>query len=103
MSSRGELPGIREVEILSDQESSLGLGRAPDLLIVASSEAFIEHGVRVMPQAPEVGGKGERKVFVELDLQRTAGTPRVGRSSKAEAAANAMMARMLSSEREGKS
>jgi hypothetical protein len=59
--------------------------------------------MHIVPRAAKLIGESCRQVLVELDLQWKAGTARRGRSSDAEAAANAMTALTLSSLKEGKS
>lgn len=98
-----EPPHIREIQILRDEEPALSLRSLPNSIIHVPLETLFVDGMHVMPQTVQLMGESGRQVLVQLDLQWKAGTARRGRSSAAEAAANAMMALTLSSLKDGKS
>ena len=68
MGPRRELANVREVEILSDEESTGLLSGQPDGIVVATNQVFEDHGVGVVPKLGERAGELFRYVLVELDL-----------------------------------
>ena len=98
---------IREIEVLCHQKPRLRLGSTPDIDVGPTTEAFIKDRVNVMAQRAKADGRRSRDVLVELQPHATftsgGNGDGAGRSSTADAAANAMTARMASSETEGNS
>jgi hypothetical protein len=90
--SGSELTRIREVHVLCDQESRPFLRRVPNHYIRAARKALLMHGIYVVAERHHSGCEPKRKIFVQLDFHRMCGTSGTGRSSSAEAAANAMAA-----------
>src|SRR5215469_1930828 len=60
-------------------------------------------GMNFVPEIFQQGCKLMGKILIELDLHRMCGTSGTGKSSSAEAAANAMAARMSSAFKAGES
>lgn len=94
---------IREIQILGDQESRFFLRSFPNLPVRMADEPFIMQGMNVVAEILQQGCKPERKILVQLDIDRMCGTAGTGKSSSAEAAANAMAARTSFAFRLGKS
>jgi hypothetical protein len=92
MVSRDELPSVRKVEVLGDQESPLTLCGVPDVRIWMSCWLFFENGMDVMTQISEDGTKNTRNILIQFEIHRMRGVSGVGKSSSAEAAAKAIAA-----------
>jgi len=73
-----------------DLKSRLLLRRFPNLAVRMSHELLLMHGMNVVTELLQHSRKPERKVLVQLNLHRMCGTSGTGKSSSAEAAANAM-------------
>jgi hypothetical protein len=78
------------------------LCRAPHGAVVLTPNAFAWYGIDIVPEVGEEWHQPGRQVLVELDPHRTWAAP-TGRSSCAEAAANAIAARTSASVSVGKS
>jgi len=87
-----EAARIREVQVLSDQKSRLFLRRLPNLAIRMTSSLLVMNCMNVMCEFFKEARKPKRKILVKLDLHRMFGLSKTGKSSSAEAAANAMAA-----------
>lgn len=102
-----EATDVRGVEVLRDQESLLGLTRRPDLVVRTPAEAFIERGIDVEAHRRESTLRGCGDVLIKLQLHATLTSggsgEGAGKSSLADAAANAITARTSSSVRLGNS
>ena len=72
VSARCEAPGVREVEILSDEEPSGVLRCTPNESVVLTSHPFVRHRVDLVSQSAQHVNQTGRQVLVELNL-----TPRV--------------------------
>src|SRR5579863_2237292 len=101
--TRREFPAVREVQILRDQRAPLSLRGAPKIRIGAAQELLSLHGVNVVPDVIQTGCNLQRQVLVQLCFHRMSGAAGTGRSSSADAAANAIAARRSSAFRVGKS
>jgi len=101
--SRGEAAEIREIQILRDKKPSSRLGGFPDLSIVPPRQAFLRDGIGFVFQLSEGSSQPCRQVLVQFDLHEMFGMLGTGRSSSADAAANAITARTSPSVRVGKS
>src|ERR1700704_3037251 len=77
---------------LGDQGSRFFLRSFPNLPVRMADEPFIMQGMNVVAEILQQGCKPERKILVQLDIDRMCGTAGTGKSSSAEAAANAMAA-----------
>jgi len=89
--------------VLRDEEALRSLRCAPDVRVRMASKPLGGRRIHVVPQRRESRHERARHVLVELDLHYSAGTPGTGRSSPADAAANAITARTCSSDTVGKS
>lgn len=67
-------------------------GPLPNLAVRVADSYFVKHSINVVAEFFEESRKPNRKILVELDLHRIGGLPSTGKSSSAEAAANAMAA-----------
>lgn len=74
-------PHIREVEILSDEETLRRLRRAPDVRIRLAFQSFGANRVDVMIERGQRGDEALGQVLVEFDDQRLTGVSTRGRSS----------------------
>jgi len=63
-----------------------------DLRVRATDKSFFVQGMNFVPEIFQQGCKLMGKILIELDLHRMCGTSGTGKSSSAEAAANAMAA-----------
>ena len=93
MGARCARPDVREVQVLGDQEAPAGLGGLPHDGVVLPGDPFGRHRVDVVAQLSEHRDELAGQVLVELDSHRT-WVSATGSSSCADAAANAMAARM---------
>ncbi len=66
--SRHEPTPVREIQILSDQESAFTLCGAPDIAVRPSLESLGRDGVHVVPQSRQHTSKSNGNVLVELNL-----------------------------------
>ena len=66
--------------------------RVAALRVGTTKKHFVMQGVNVMTEFVQQSCKREWKVLIQLDLHRICGTAGTGKSSSAEAAANAMAA-----------
>src|SRR5215468_7968992 len=98
-----ELPQVREIQVLGDQESGFLLRCFPNLSVLMADEPLFMYGMNVVTEAFQLGCKPEGEILVQLDFHRMCGTSGTGKSSSAEAAANAMAACTSSAFRLGKS
>jgi hypothetical protein len=96
MSAGGVPAHIREVEVLRDEETLRGLRRAPDIRIRLALEALLANRVDVVTECAQSCDETLRQILVEVDPQRLTGVSTSGRSSWAEASANAIAARTSS-------
>src|SRR2546428_4054315 len=96
-------PHVRKIEILGNQKALGGLRRGPQMRVDATGQMFRANCIDVVTKGREDWDETVRQIFVEFDLHRLIGVSTSGRSSWAEAAANAMAARTSSSESVGKS
>ena len=62
------------------------------IVMLPADEPLIVQRMNVVTEIFQQGCKPERKILVQLDLHRMCGTAETGKSSSAEAAANAMAA-----------
>jgi len=92
MRSRNELPYVRKIQILRNQEAPFFLSELPYLMIGFTCKPLLLGSMNIMPKRFQTDGQGKWKVFIELDFHRICGTAGTGRSSSAEAAAKAMAA-----------
>ena len=88
----GKSPRIREIQVLGDQKSRFLLRGFPNLAVSMADQPLIAKRMNVVTVAFQHGSKLERKILVQLNLHRMRGTAGTGKSSSAEAAANAMAA-----------
>jgi hypothetical protein len=93
MSSGGEPPQISKIQVLSDEKSLFALRDIPDLGVALSRQTFFHCCVDSMTEVSQRNRQTEREILVQLDLHRTWGVSGTGKSSSAEAAANAIAAR----------
>jgi len=98
-----ELKNTGEIQVLSDEETPCPLRCLPYLGIVKTCQPFLWDGVDIMPHCSKDMSQPCRQILVELNSHMTPGTPFTGKSSPAEAAANAITARTWSSVSVGKS
>lgn len=84
---------VREIQILSDEESSIRLRRCPYVFVWPASDTFLANIVRIVSHHGQDFDKRLRQILVKFDLHATAGRAGTGRSSSAEAAAKAITAR----------
>ncbi len=80
-----------------------GLRGAPHVRVGSTGQLLFANGVDVMSKSGEDRDEAVGQVFVEFDLHRLIGVSIRGMSSRGEPAANAMAARMSSSDKDGKS
>lgn len=66
MRARLKLADIRKIQILGDQETSLMLGRLPDIVIRPPCETFFPYGLDVMRPSAEFNGDLSRQILIEL-------------------------------------
>src|ERR1700678_917286 len=92
MCSRCKPSGIRETEILRYHKPLFRLRRNPDNLIRSARQALAEHRVDIVTGVAAFARHSRRDVLVQLDFHLKRGTSSAGKSSSAEAAANAMAA-----------
>lgn len=92
MSAWDEFPGVRKVEVLGDQESFFSLRGTPDVRVRTSNQFFVKDGMDVMTQVIQRDAENTRKILIQLEVHRMRGVSGVGKSSSAEAAANAIAA-----------
>ena len=83
---------IRKIQVLCYQKTFFALCRFPNLLIGTPGEPFLRCRMNIMPECFQLERDLQREVFVELDSHRIWGTGGTGRSSSADAAANAIAA-----------
>lgn len=79
------------------------LGSLPNIWVGAADKSFDSHIIDIMPQRGKLGDQGLWQVLVQLELHGLAGTVGAGKSSSAEAAANAITALRASGGTVGKS
>lgn len=103
VSTWSEAAEIGEIQILRDKKASSRLDGFPDLSIVPPRQAFLRDGIGLVSQLNEDSSQPGRQVLVQFDLHEMLGMLGTGRSSSAEAAANAITARTSRSVRVGKS
>jgi len=103
MRSGSKLSQVGEVEILRNQKPLIPLSSVPEFAIATAAQFFLRNRVNIVAQSSQSCCEACRKVLVELDFHRTCGVAGTGRSSPAEAAANAMAACTSSGLRAGKS
>lgn len=72
---------VREIEILSDQESFSLSNSVPYRLIIAACKAFVSHRVDVMTKVGQGSDEPLGQILVELELHRLTWAPATGRSS----------------------
>jgi hypothetical protein len=87
-----EVPQVREVQVLGNQESRLFLHPTSNFHIRMAKKRLITQCMNVVSKVFEKGCMAIRKILVQLDLHRMCGTAGTGKFSSAEAAANAMAA-----------
>ena len=92
MGSGSETPPVREVQVLCDQKTFFALSHFPDRAVRAPRQSFLPDSLNVVPQRCQHGRSLQREVFVELDFHRICGAGGTGKSSSADAAANAIAA-----------
>jgi hypothetical protein len=68
------------------------LRRFPNIHVRTANELLIVHGMNVMTDISQHGCEPDREVLAQLDLHRMCGIAGTGKSSSAEAAANAIAA-----------
>src|ERR1700761_180527 len=93
MRSGSESSQIGEIQVLSYQKSLFALRNGPDLGVTLSRETFFCRRVDFVTEVSQCNRQTEREILVQLDLHRTWGVSGTGKSSSADAAANAMAAR----------
>ena len=98
-----EAPAVGEIQVLRDESTAFDSSLGPELGIVAAREIFLLGGMNIVSEAPQKSGDLQREILVELGFHWTLGTAGMGRSSSAEAAANAIAAQTSSALRVGKS
>lgn len=96
------LPRVGEIEVLSDEESAGRLSGSPHDIVILSGDVLVRNRIDVVAEVGQELDKLMGQVLVQLDVHRPS-APATGRSSCAEAAANAMAARTSISVRVGKS
>lgn len=105
--ARDEPASIRKIQILGDKKALFALSGCPYRVVVAAAEVLVEHGIDIKPERGKSRHQRARQVLVELQPQATFMLGGIGlgagRSSAAEAAANAITARTSSSVRLGNS
>ena len=87
----------------SREEAARTLRCLPDVGIRTALQSFAGNGIRVVPKLAKSRNKACRQVLVPLGLHEILGRLGIGRSSSAEAAANAITARTSCSVSVGKS
>ena len=107
MLARLELPRVREVEVVSDEEAALALRCGLDVFVASTAKLLLEHCVDIIPKGSQPRRGRLRDVLVELEFHATWALGGIGlgagKSSPADAAAKAITARTSSSERLGNS
>src|SRR5208282_963590 len=101
--SGSEFSKVGEIQILRDQESRIPLRRVPNLAVAPTSQVLFANCVDIVLETRQDYGQTRGKVLVEFDFHQKWGVAGTGRSSSAEAAANAIAARTCSAFRAGKS
>lgn len=92
MRSRHEPPCVGEIQILRNQKAFFSLRRFPYFGVAAPDKAFLVHRLDIMSKRLQLGRNFDGQVFVKLDVHRICGSVGEGKSSSADAAANAMAA-----------
>ena len=93
VTSRLELPQVCEIQILRDKQALFLLAPNPYLLILSPNQAFVPDRMHVVPVRGEDLHHRHWNILVEFDFHPATGSTCVGRSSFADAAANATTAR----------
>ena len=101
MCPRREFPGVREIHILRDEKSFFRLRRRPNFTVWFTGETFFARRLDTMTELLQNWNDVSRDVLVQLNLHRTCGVAGMGRSSSADAAANAIAAWTSAACREG--
>src|SRR5438876_1662 len=102
MSAGLELPHVSEVQVLRDQNPSVANRRSENGLIISSGKRFRRHRMNVVFLRGKQSKQLIGQILVELDFHAMAGSSGSGKSSCADAAANAMTALTCSSLSVGK-
>jgi hypothetical protein len=76
-----------------NQKALGGLSRAPYFRVRFSREAFAGDRIHIVTEPAEGLDEAGRQILVEFDPHSTGGMPGTGKSSSADAAANAITAR----------
>jgi hypothetical protein len=50
VSSRYVLSGVRKIQVLGDEETAVAICGLPDDVVILAGEAFVSHGVDVVPE-----------------------------------------------------
>ena len=87
-----ELSRVREIQVLSNQESRFVLRGFPNLAIRVPNQPLVLDRLNIVAKLFQEVRKPEGKILIQLDLPRICGTSGTGKSSSAEAAAKAMAA-----------
>lgn len=77
------------------------LSTGPDIRIGLTGQALFSDRVHFVSEGGQLGNQRSRNILVQLDLHATFGTDGTGRSSSADAAANAITARTSSTDTVG--
>jgi len=87
MRSERELSLIRKVQILRQKHTPFDAYRIHNSFVSHTDQTLIMNRMNIVPGGPKFIGQLLRQVLVELDLQRSTGTSRIGKSSTTQAAA----------------
>ena len=91
--ARRKSADVGEIEVLGDEAAAAGLGGLPHIRIRMPGQSLQSHVVHLVAEASERSQERLRQILVEFDPHAGMGAAGTGRSSSAEAAANAMTAR----------
>src|SRR5262249_10221808 len=102
MMSAGQSTGIREIHVLSNQQSLRQLRCVPDRAVWMAAQQLLRHGIHVVSGTRQYGRQFWRYVFVKLEFHERRERSRTTGGAFAKAAANAMAARISSAVSVGK-
>jgi len=92
MRTRREATQVREIQVLRNQKPGFLLCGFPNIIVRMADKMLIVNGMYIVTEAFQSNCKAEGEILVQLDSHRMCGNSGTGRSSSADAAANAIAA-----------